>query len=292
MRSTGILTQPYDATWVLDFVPDYSANSHQQWGHTCYSAMAEKTYQTTATEVVVETYCEYGFESGRYFGVYINGSFSSVQEVSEGLDSTTVALPPGPKTVTIVNGVQNKPSTTILATQVLSCTFNRKVTFVDRTPELAVLGDSNAVGAGTTVLLRYAWPMLLRQRGYRVSVEAWGYRAVQGEGTSILEHGADAILIALGTNDRWLGLTTAAQLQTNYTALLNSLSAFTGTIYALVPPDIAGIDMTAYQAAVTAAATGRATVLSSHTWDLSDDVHLSNSGSNALADLVEAQCLS
>lgn len=284
---------PLTGEWSRTFVPDYTAESYTQWGVTCHSAFAEKTYRTSATSVTVETYCEYPVESGKYFSVWINGQWNQNVAVGDGSDSTTVTLPPGPKAVTLVNGLQNKPSTTIQGVQILSAVFNRNQSLVRKTPTLAILGDSNAVGAGTSNSWRYSWPLRLRARGYAVSVDAWGYRAVVNEVQNVTQHGSTKILVALGTNDRWLSLTSAAQLQTNYTALLDAIEAvFDGTIYALVPPDITGIDMSTYQAAVTAAASGRATVLSSHEWDRSDSVHLSDAGSLALADYVEAQCLS
>ena len=280
-------------SWSRTFTPDYTANSYSQWGVACWSSYAEKTHSTQATSVTVETYCEYSVSSGKYFSVWINGVWYQNVSVADGLDTTSVTLPPGPKYVTLVNGIQNKPSATVEGTQILSAVFNRDQSLVKKTPTLAILGDSNAVGAGTSNYWRYSWPMLLRARGHAVSVEAWGYRAVVNEAQNITQHGAEKILVALGTNDRWLSLTTAAALQTNYGALLDSIRAsFAGTIYALVPPDITGIDMSAYQAAVTAASIGKATVLSSHAFDRSDSVHLSNAGSLALADYVEAQCLS
>lgn len=205
---------------------------------TSTSAFAE--YTTTATLIEVTSYTTlYGdFPEWAQVVVMVDGAFhQAITAKALGAFTGRVNLPLGTKTVAIVNGVQSKPSATVLGTWPVTIRANAALTQIAPTATNRILfyGDSITVGGNATTPTGQGYPALVRA-AYApdsVAVEAYGYRSLKDDAidataraafvAKIVAYAPERIWLAIGTNDYGLNKWTAANFGTAYAALLDDL---------------------------------------------------------------------
>lgn len=206
------------------------------------SAYARTVFTTTASEVEVAAYSNILGSLPTYAGcgVYVDGVYvGKTNPVASGsVDRGRVALgAAGPKTVSIVNGLQSKPGGSVIGTWQVSIKADAALTqtFPAATNRVLIYGDSIAVGSDALPPVRYGWAMLLRNAlsPDSVALEAWGVRSLHEDCVDATARAAfvaklaayapSRIYLAIGTNDYGLSKWTAANFGTAYAALLDDL---------------------------------------------------------------------
>jgi len=272
----------------------------------------------------VSIYTEYSIYSG--IGVFVNGVY--ITHWHPTLDDITLSygvsgLAAGSKTVSLVNGLQAKPTTTRLGTWIravhlpVTATLSSTAEPVNR---LIVYGDSITVGGDCVNLMANAWTLLVRTAytAGQLAVEAWGYRSLYDDAVDATARagfvsklgsvypGADIIWLAIGTNDYGLNKWSAANFGYAYAALLDALHVRfpTATIYTQTPiqrtvetANTFGDTLPNYRTQITTAQAARAAwctlvVGTGATWpqapgDLDDGVHPTDAGHLKYANSVK-----
>jgi lysophospholipase L1-like esterase len=215
-----------------------SAGTHQ-----LTSPFAHVDFTTTATSLILNSYNDIYSNYPTYteLGVYVDGVFNQrVQPGALGAKANAIALSAGSKTVSIVNGLQSRPSSSVIGTFVTKVTANAVLTPVTPAPANRVLvyGDSISVGGNATVSSQEAWAMIVRAAYYpnSLAVEGWGFRALKNDCADaaardafvakVVAYNPARLWIAIGTNDYGIGgMWSAANFGTAYAALLDDLNA-------------------------------------------------------------------
>ena len=222
----------------------------------CYqtSVFAHTDYTTTATTIRITTYNDIHslFSDSAEVGLFVDGVYhSSLAATAEGNSTHTISLSAGSKTLSIVNGLQSKPSATLFGTYVVRVESDAELTQVNLTPtnRMLVYGDSIASGYGATPCSENGWASIVRQ-AYSpdsLAVEAWGYRSLYYDANTaglraafvaaIAAYSPSSIWLAIGTNDYGLNKWSAASFGTAYAALLDDLHTAlpSATIYCQTP---------------------------------------------------------
>lgn len=204
------------------------------------SAFASVDLQTTADALQIAAYSSIyqAFPSFSEIGVYVNGVFNQSIPVTTSSVVADVFLPSGDKVVSLVNGLQSKPST-LIGSFVGVIKSSAPVTQVNLTPTNRILlyGDSITVGGNATVATRDGWGMLLRNayRPNSVAFEAWGYRSLYDDAATteainafvanLATYAPQRIWLAIGTNDYGLNKWSAASFGAAYAAVLDAIHA-------------------------------------------------------------------
>lgn len=176
-------------------------------------------YQTTATRMYLEIYNNAHASFAGFDGIGVRVDGADYEVVMPGADGTvykTVTLPPGDKTVEVINGFQHASDTNSpTGVYALGVSFNAAWSVVTgaTTPRMLVYGDSIAVGARATNLPLGGWVQILKNaHGGTVINESWSGRSfwddcsTAGKRTTFAAQIAadtpDTILLTIGCNDR------------------------------------------------------------------------------------------
>lgn len=267
---------------------DFAYNLYPGTGNPVRSSMSEVTLTTDASEIIVtgtnDIYASY--PAWAQLCVIVNGTPASALAFSAaGKQQFSVSLGTAgtSRTVIIREGLQSKPSSSVLSTRLLSFALKDETTYAIASPPtsnlLTIYGNSITVGANATFPQTQGWTNIVRDTGYHAICEAWGYRALYHDAnTGILRAALVALLIqgspnriwiAHGGNDYGLSLWTAAAFGTAYEALLTDLHTAlpNAKIYAQTPLDRTtetangvGSTMADYRSAIVSAAAGKSYV--------------------------------
>jgi lysophospholipase L1-like esterase len=223
-------------------------------GHVVTSPFAQAQYTTTATSLAISSYNDIfaSFPTFTELGVYVDGAYlQSVPAPAAGSTTAIVELAAGSKTVSIVNGSQSKPASSVIGTFVTQIAANAAMTAVapSASNRVAIYGDSIAVGANSSPITQKAWALLVRADYYpdSLAVEGYGYRTLHSDCVNaparaafvakIVTLNPERLVIAIGTNDYGLEPWSAASFGTAYAALLDDLNTAlpTMTIFCVTP---------------------------------------------------------
>jgi hypothetical protein len=226
------------------FVPAVFTDSVQTIDRGTYletSPLARLVFSTTATRLDVSAFNNiYSVAApGSKFaeiGVVVDGAHqASIEPTADGNFSGTVFMSPGTKIVQLINGLQTKPSSTILGSFVTSIQADAPLTqlFPSSTNKFAFLVDSIGVGANAVYPTKNAYVAHLRDwTTDNIMVHGYGYGtllAIAASSSTLASQlaaaGANKIVICLGVNDYQLvlGSQSAANFQTQYAALLDAI---------------------------------------------------------------------
>lgn len=260
-------------------------------------------------------------------GLYIDNVFNSIiPSVGGGMGqdgevTTYMTLPAGAKRVSVVTGLQSKPTSTVLGSFINSIAFNAPATpvTIPDTDRLLVYGDSIAVGSSATTIMEEAWVLQVRSAlSDSVALEGWGFRSLNDDavdGTAraafvdiILQYNPSSFWLAIGTNDYGIGggLWSAADFGTAYGALLDDLNTALPSLTIFAQTPIVRTDESAnanfsdtlgdYRSAIATAVstrTGFTTLVDGTafltTGDLADGVHPTSTGHDLYAAAVLAE---
>lgn len=296
---------------------EYSSTQADGGGYIEGSAFSAITFSTAATTLSVESVNDiYGtYPNYTRIGVYVDGAYHS--ELNPGATGTKlngVTLSAGTKTVSLVCGLQSKPSSTVIGTWIKSVSANAAMTRTNtvQTGGLVVYGDSILVGSDASPIMQNAWIVGVRlAASYPVQVEGWGFRSLYDDAanstlraalvTALTSNSPSIIWLAIGTNDYGLNKWSASSFETAYEALLSDLHTAlpSATIYAQTPilrstetANGSGSTLGNYRTAISNAASGKAyvTVVDGTafltTGDLSDGVHPNTTGHGLIESAV------
>lgn len=288
------------------------------------SPFAQAHFTTTATSIEVEAYSDiYSSFSGlAHIGIWENGAYKGyIAFTADGSKTTTfTGLTAGSKTVTLVNGPQSKPSSSVIGSFVKSIKADDASivqTFPTATNRILVYGDSISVGAFATIPMQSAWDLDVRAAYYTdsLAVEAYGYRSLYDDCVDATARSAfvsklsayspSIIWLAIGTNDYGLNKWSAASFGTAYAALLDDIHTAlpSAAIYCQSPivrttetANGSGSTLGDYRTQISNAASARsgyctycdgsAYMLTS---DLTDGVHPNTTGHGKYATAVKTQ---
>lgn len=251
-------------------------------------------------------------------GVYVDGVYNqSISASANGASTATITLPAGNKRVGLVNGLQSKPSSTVVGTWVTGVSASGPIHQVFRSSHrLLIYGDSIAVGANSSPVMQNGWPLLLRAsvKPLSVCVEGYGYRSLYDDCVDLAARKAfvkrlaaynpQAVWLAIGTNDYGLNKWTAAAFGTAYADMVDRLHAAlpAAIIYAQTPllrttetANGSGSTTGDYRSQITTIAGARSwlnlidgtSIMT--TGGLDDGVHPSNAGATLYAAFVESE---
>lgn len=226
-----------------------------QGTHLLTSTFASVDYTTSASVMQVETYNNiYGtYPAYTEIGVFVDGAYySKATPGVAGAKTLSIPLPKGNKTVSLVNGLQSKPSTTLLGTFIKTVSANAPITQTNLglTGGMVVYGDSIASGADATgAVTQNAWALSVRSAypSRKVAMESYGFRALHDDASDATKRAAFVaklaayspakIWLTIGTNDYGLNKWSAASFGAAYAALLDDLAAAIPgvTIYCQTP---------------------------------------------------------
>ena len=298
---------------------EYSSTQADGGGYIEGSVFSAITFSTTATTLNVETVNDIYTTYPNYarIGVYVNGSYhSSLNPGADGTVQCGITLSAGSKTVSLVCGLQSKPSSTVIGTWIKSIRANAAMTRTSptQTGGLVVYGDSIMCGSDANPIMKNAWAIGVRLAApYPVQFEGWGFRALYDDAanstlraslvSALATNSPSLVWLAIGTNDYGLSKWDSSSFQSAYTSLLQDLHTALplAKIYAQTPIDRAtetangnGSTLGDYRTAIANAASGKAyvTVVDGTEFlgagDLVDGVHPSTTGHG----LIEAAVIS
>lgn len=291
--------------------------------HMQASAYSSVQLSTSASVIEVDLYNNLyaAFPQFTDVGVFINGVYS--QTLTPGVIGSTVHTinpPMGINTITLVNGLQSRPSSTgpVLGTWVTRIQADAPITQGNLNPtnRILIYGDSIAVGGNATGSTQYnAWAMKVRA-AYApdsVALEAWGSRSLHEDCSSaplqaafvvaMAAYAPERIWLAIGTNDYGLNKWSAAAFGAAYAALLDGLHAAlpSATIYCQSPilrstetANGSGSTMGNYRTQISTAASARSGYCTfvdgtafMTTGSLADGVHPTSAGHALYATAVQ-----
>ena len=223
--------------------------------HLDISNLATVSYSTSATRMTVAPWNSIFSTFPDYARIGIDVDGVALEEITLGANGATshvVNLPPGEKVVTLIAGLQSKPSSTVIGSFFAWVGFNSPVTYVDPgdpVQRFLVYGDSIASGGNSTSAIRDGvWSLLRYYRAGKSTVlESYGYRSLYNDAntsplraalvSTIAQYAPATIWLAIGTNDYGLNKWTAANFQTAYASLLDDLHTAlpSAVIYAQTP---------------------------------------------------------
>ncbi len=276
---------------------------------------SELSYQTTATELKLHARNDIFGSFTPEIGVWVDDVWnSSVAPGSSGRTQHTLSLSSGTKNIRFTNGLQSKPSSSVVGTWLQLISANAALTknAVTDTGGMVVYGDSIAAGYQASTPAQLGWAVRHREAAsYPVAIDAWGFRALNDDTSSaplqaalvsaIASLSPTKIWIAIGTNDYGLSRISAATFETRIASLFVDLNAAlpSATIYAQTPivrssesANSFGNTLGAYRTAISNAASGKGyvTVVDGTailtTGDLTDGVHPSTAGMATYATYV------
>lgn len=154
-------------------------------------------------------------------------------EVQSGESTIVHAMPAGKKRVTVTSGLQTKFRNKITGVFINKIAFSGPaVRIAQEGKRILVYGDSLAVGGNVDDLSAEAWPVLLRKR-FSVSVDAYGYRALYDDASTVEARSEFAskiasrmpnrIWLAIGANDYAFEQWSAQQFGQAYAATLDAI---------------------------------------------------------------------
>jgi len=250
------------------------------------SSLARVVYTTNATSIKINGFTDiYGnYPQWAELGLVVDGVYKqSIPASANGTFNATVSgLAAGTKTIQIINGLQSRPSTTVVGTYLVSVDANAPLTRV--TPAVGnrkvFLVDSIGVGANSTIPTRDSYISWLRKSTTdSIVVYGWGFDSLDfmaGDNTkttalmALLTPLAPATIVnTLGTNDYGYVQTTAATFQSAYAALNDAIHAAlpSATILAVTPisrstetANTAGSNLPAFRTAINNAKSGKSWV--------------------------------
>lgn len=214
-----------------------------QGTHFQTSPFSVATFDTSATVIDVHGYTTIYNDFAAYakLEVLVDGVLTHTVSASANgaFSSGRIPLAAGPKTVSIVSGLQSRPSGTVIGTWFTSIRADASLTQSLPAPTNRILfyGDSITVGGNATTPATQGYTQLVRS-AYApdsVAVEGYGYRTLEDDAIDATARGAFAaklaayapeiIWMAIGTNDYGLSAWSAADFGAAYAATLDALHA-------------------------------------------------------------------
>jgi len=310
MASTFAVSSPtnlFDNNYVTD-----------QTNYLQCSVFARWVFTTTAARMFIKTWNTIysAFPAWTEITIIINGTYYAKLEPDalNGATFSDVVLPAGSKIVELVVGTQSKPAASVIGTFINSVYFSGGVTTMQTptAPNYVVYGDSITAGGNADIPASESWVAVLRNSyGYRLAVEAWGYRSLFSDAPDAAGRTALStqlagyaptvgVWLAIGLNDYHLETQSAADFGTAYADLLDKLHTDlpTATIYCQLPitktSEVAntfGDTLDDYRAAITTAQLSRvayAVLVPEWTVTLADGIHPTIAGHATFAENVNA----
>ncbi|MBN2118106.1 MAG: SGNH/GDSL hydrolase family protein [Anaerolineales bacterium] len=202
--------------------------------HLDRSALAYGIFETEATSltIVVSNTAPGQFKDFTDISIE-DASGVTTYEVQSGESTIVHAMPAGKKRVTVTSGLQTKFRNRITGVFINKITFNEPaVRIAQEGKRILVYGDSLAVGGNVDDVSAEAWPVLLRKH-FSVSVDAYGYRTLYDDASTvearsefaarIASRGPDRIWLAIGANDYAFEQWSAQQFGQTYAATLDAI---------------------------------------------------------------------
>lgn len=279
---------------------------------------ASVSYDTTATEITINSYNDIFATYPQFteLGLVVDGVYQKVSPGASGAQSNVISLSAGTKRIEIRNGLQSRPSASIIGTFLVSIEANAELSRVTRSAVNNVLfyGDSIAVGANATSATGEGHPMLVRDAAsVLVGVEGFGFRSLWDDCVDstaraafvakIVTWNPATLWIGIGHNDYFLDRWNSTNFGTAYAALLDDLNTALPDleVYAQSPiprgadPDNSfGETLQAYRDEVSSAASGRAWVTFVDGTEmvgrrsLDDNVHPTTDGHFGMAEYINS----
>lgn len=221
---------PFSGTSICERMPS----------HWRTSPFTRAAYVTSATEVEVTTYNNlYAVNpQNAEVGVWVDGEwYHSIYPENEGLHVEMVGLPTGEKLVELIGGSQiiDVSGGDPFGTWVSRASFSGPcVMQADEGVQIAAYGDSITMGGQASPRLKNAWVMRVRANGFpKTAIEGYGGNSLYVDSTDgpgletvaarIASHNADAVWIAIGTNDYYGGFWSPAEFGEAYGSLLDGI---------------------------------------------------------------------
>lgn len=233
-----------------DFSDNLYLDSSDNHNNTYYylSPFSHVDFQTNATHAELEVYPTIFQDVSNYatIGVMVNGKyFTELHANTSNLQTLSLDLPVGNKTVELVNGTQTQfPENVIVGTFIRTVRFDsagatsQLLKPSQPKKRIIIYGDSISVGIGVNDPLNQAWPILIRehfQPEFSITEEGWSGRTFWSDAYSpnllnqfverLVAAQPNVIWIAIGTNDYGLNKWSAADFGQAYGKFLDQLHA-------------------------------------------------------------------